>query len=137
MRYQILGLSLVAGLMVLAAPGTAQAQDSRSDVEIWAQSCSSCHAIQPARRYTADQWESIMVHMKLTANLTDAESAAVLRFMTQGARKPGATYDEDRGAASLSARLDRYLSTLGTAVAAPPRLVAAELRPDRPQSGRK
>jgi Dihaem cytochrome c len=135
MRYQILGLSLVAGLIVLSAPGTAQAQDSRSDVEIWAQSCSSCHAIQPARRYTADQWGSIMVHMKLTANLTDAESAAVLRFMSQGARKQAGTEEDYQAAAALSARVDRYLSTLGTAVAEPPRL-AAEVRPGRPEGGR-
>lgn len=80
----VLGV-LSAGVLGLATDGYGQ----RSGVEIWSQNCGRCHLPQPAHRYTADQWESIIYHMKLTARLTDAETEAVLGFLKGGAKKVG------------------------------------------------
>ncbi len=79
---------LAGGLLgIAAASGPAGALAQRSGVEVWAQTCGNCHVIQPARRYTADQWASIMTHMKIASRMTDAEADAVLRFLQRGARK--------------------------------------------------
>ena len=77
-------VSLTALLSVLSSP--AQAQE-RTGVEIWSQSCGNCHTAQPPVRYTADQWESITMHMTITARLTDEEMMAVKQFLESGARK--------------------------------------------------
>jgi mono/diheme cytochrome c family protein len=79
---------IAAGLLAITsafAPTALVAQ--RSGVEIWSQSCGSCHAIQPANRYTGDQWETIMENMKLVARLTDADAEAILEFLKGGAKR--------------------------------------------------
>ncbi len=80
----VFAASLV-GLAALTLPATLSAQ--RSGVEIWSQTCGSCHMMQPAVRYTAGQWESIMAHMALASRLTDAEAEAVLEFLKGGAKQ--------------------------------------------------
>ncbi|WP_456427313.1 c-type cytochrome [Rhodocaloribacter sp.] len=77
-------VSLAALLALPTSP--AQAQE-RTGVEIWSQSCGNCHTAQPPVRYTADQWESIVVHMTISARLTDEEMMAVKEFLESGARK--------------------------------------------------
>jgi len=62
-----------------------EATAQRSGVEIWGQTCGNCHSMQPASRYTAKKWESVMLHMKINARLSDKESAAVLEYLKFGA----------------------------------------------------
>ncbi len=81
----LLAGALAGVLMAFSLPTSVQAQ--RSGVEIWSQTCGNCHNIQPANRYTADQWESIMVRMRTWARLTDDESDAVLEFLQGGAKR--------------------------------------------------
>lgn len=76
----------VAGLLVTAAmvvPTNAAAQ--RSGVQIWSTVCGQCHIAQPPNRYMAKDWESIGIHMMVTARLTSAQARAVLDFLKQGA----------------------------------------------------
>ncbi|MFQ5571228.1 MAG: c-type cytochrome [Rhodothermales bacterium] len=75
---------LIGLLLALSLPATAQNQ--RTGVEVWAQTCGNCHINQPAARYTAERWESIMTHMKIYARITDEESDAVLQFLQGGAK---------------------------------------------------
>ena len=81
----LLAGGLAGVLMAFSLPTSVQAQ--QSGVEIWSQTCGNCHKIQPANRYTADQWESIMVRMKIWARLTDDGSDAVLEFLKGGAKR--------------------------------------------------
>ncbi|HET7039202.1 MAG TPA: hypothetical protein VFH97_04900, partial [Gemmatimonadales bacterium] len=80
---------LAAGLLTLAAAPT-RLEAQRSGVEIWSQTCGRCHLPQPAIRYTADQWESIMLDMALFARMTDDDAEAVLEFLKGGARRVAA-----------------------------------------------
>lgn len=97
-------LLLVGCLTVssLGLPASAGAQ--RSGVEIWAQNCGRCHMPQPANRYTADQWETIVYNMRQLARLTDAETEAVLEFLKGGA-KTVARHDPAPGPAIGARRL--------------------------------
>jgi len=102
--HRLLKVLIPAGLVVsatIASPVSAAAQ--RSGVEIWAQSCGRCHRPQPARRYTAERWETIMAQMRIYARLTDAEANAVLEFL-QGSAKPVAR--EESGADSTTVVTD-------------------------------
>lgn len=79
---------LAAGLLAVAAQATpARLEAQRSGVEVWSQTCGRCHLPQPAIRYTADQWESIMMDMAIFARLTDDDAAVVLEFLKGGAKK--------------------------------------------------
>ncbi len=79
------GLSAVAFLAV-PSPGGAQ----QSGVEIWSQNCGRCHMLQPANRYTAEQWGSIMMNMGIVARFTTHETEAVLAFLEGGAKRVAA-----------------------------------------------
>lgn len=84
-RIMLVSVLLSAGALGMPADGHGQ----RSGVEIWSQNCGRCHLPQPANQYTADQWESILYHMRLAARLTDAETEAVLAFLQGGAKRVG------------------------------------------------
>lgn len=76
-----------AGLVAVASSGApTHLAAQRSGVEIWSQNCGNCHMIQPANRYTAGGWESVVAHMTIVARLTDAEADAVLEFLKGGAK---------------------------------------------------
>lgn len=75
----------LVGIVAFTAPASLAAQ--RSGPEIWSQTCGRCHLIQPANRYTASQWESIMMNMEILARMTDDEADAVLAFLKGGAKR--------------------------------------------------
>jgi len=85
MKYFKQTLVLALGAIIVFVPTKALAQSS--GVEIWSQRCGMCHNQQPADRYTADKWGSIMTHMTLTARLTSAQAEEVLNFLKAGARQ--------------------------------------------------
>lgn len=76
---------LAGAVMAISLPGNLAAQ--RSGVEMWSQTCGNCHRIQPADRYTADQWVTILGQMSVQARLTDEEEASILAFLQSGAKK--------------------------------------------------
>ena len=84
-NHVLLAGGLAGVLMAFSLPTSVQAQ--RSGVEVWSQTCGNCHKIQPANRYTADKWESIMRRMRTWARLTDDDADAVLEFLQGGAKR--------------------------------------------------
>jgi mono/diheme cytochrome c family protein len=95
--YAIKRFCVVAGLIGVAAallPADSTAQ--QSGVEIWSQTCGNCHMIQPANRYSADQWQKLMMHMRITARMTDEDADAVLQFLKGGARPVAAVNSGSR-----------------------------------------
>lgn len=55
---------------------------SRSGAELWSQSCTFCHHyLRDPSYYSADQWEVILFHMRVRANLTAHEHRAILEFL--------------------------------------------------------
>ncbi|NIM49010.1 MAG: c-type cytochrome [Gemmatimonadales bacterium] len=81
--------------------------------------------VQPANRYTADQWESIMVDMMILARMTDDEAAAVLDFLKGGAKR--VAQSEAEGEQRVLARLASSDPTLtGTAVPSGAEIYAKE-----------
>lgn len=109
--------TLLAGLLVAAAAAAPRAATAQpSGVETWARNCGRCHVPQPANRYTAKDWESIVTHMMITARLTDSEADAVLEFLKGGAKRVAGAPEAALPRWPRSARL-ASLETVGPAVA--------------------
>jgi cytochrome c553 len=81
--------SIALGLFGVSIPATIQAQ--RSGVQAWVQTCGNCHAIQPANRYDAVNWQRIVSHMRVAARISDAEAQAITQFLQSGARQIAST----------------------------------------------
>ena len=52
--------------------------------EIWAENCIRCHYLRPSTQYSPAQWDVIVSHMRMRANLNGEEQRAVYQLMTGG-----------------------------------------------------
>ena len=56
-------------------------------VEIWTMNCSRCHTYRGPNEFPAAQWQTLMMHMRVRANLPAAQAREVLKFLQAGAGK--------------------------------------------------
>jgi mono/diheme cytochrome c family protein len=56
----------------------------KSGAELWANNCVRCHNIRSPSNYSPAQWEVIMMHMRVRANLTPEEHKKILEFLKTG-----------------------------------------------------
>lgn len=55
---------------------------TQSGARLWSQSCTFCHHyLRDASYFSQAEWDIIMMHMRLRANLTAAEHRAILQFL--------------------------------------------------------
>lgn len=52
-----------------------------SGEELWSNNCLRCHNIRPPTMYSDPQWEVIVHHMRLRANITGQEQRAIVEFL--------------------------------------------------------
>jgi len=64
---------------------TAQAEpkgeEQKGGAQLWAEKCSQCHYARDPGAFGPAQWEMIMLHMRVRANLTVKEHRAILEFL--------------------------------------------------------
>src|SRR5438552_17579959 len=56
----------------------------KSGAELWAENCVRCHNIRSPSNYSPAQWEIVMTHMRVRANLTPEEHKKILEFLKSG-----------------------------------------------------
>ncbi|NOX52072.1 MAG: cytochrome c [Gammaproteobacteria bacterium] len=49
----------------------------------WANTCARCHNMRDPRELRDDQWQGVVAHMRVRANLTGKEARDVLLFLQQ------------------------------------------------------
>jgi hypothetical protein len=49
--------------------------------ELWSNNCMRCHNIRPGTMYGNAQWDVIVHHMRLRANITGQEQRAIVEFL--------------------------------------------------------
>jgi len=62
------------------APNSA-ADMQPSGEELWTMNCQRCHNIRPATMYSNAQWDVIVHHMRVRANITGEEQRAIVEFL--------------------------------------------------------
>jgi hypothetical protein len=53
----------------------------KSGVQLWADNCMRCHNGRPPEEFSAAQWETIVHHMRLRADLTGEEEREIVKFL--------------------------------------------------------
>ena len=56
----------------------------KGGAELWAENCIRCHNIRSPSNYSPAQWEVVMMHMRVRANLTPGEHKKILEFLKSG-----------------------------------------------------
>jgi cytochrome c5 len=66
-----------------APAATAQkvAATGKGGAELWGQTCGHCHNIRSPSSYSDAQWDVVMLHMRVRANLTGEEQRKILQFL--------------------------------------------------------
>jgi len=62
-------------------------EDPLSGAELWTMNCSRCHMIRSPGEFTAAQWQTILMHMRVRANLPAAQAREIQKFLQAGAGK--------------------------------------------------
>ncbi|MDP4128829.1 MAG: cytochrome c [Bacteroidota bacterium] len=56
---------------------------AKTGVQLWTENCQRCHNTPSAASFSAEQWETIGLHMQSRALLTDEERKKIVEFMKQ------------------------------------------------------
>src|SRR6266550_4251176 len=64
--------------------GTTPSAAEKSGAQLWAENCVRCHNIRSPSNYSPAQWEVVMMHMRVRANLTPQEHKKILAFLKAG-----------------------------------------------------
>ena len=79
----VLGCVMAFGCMNLGRPGETMAAQ-KSGAELWANNCRRCHNFRSPASYNDVQWDIVMMHMRVRANLTAEEHKTILEFLQAG-----------------------------------------------------
>lgn len=63
------------------ASAAAQQSSTRSGAQLWSENCSRCHYVRPPQSYSDAQWQVVVHHMRLRADLTGQEQRAITAFL--------------------------------------------------------
>jgi mono/diheme cytochrome c family protein len=58
-----------------------------SGAELWTLNCSRCHTIRSPGEFTAAQWRTILMHMRVRANIPAVQAREIQKFLEAGAGK--------------------------------------------------
>src|ERR1700730_773552 len=58
-----------------------------SGAELWTLNCSRCHMIRSPGEFTAAEWKTILIHMRVRANIPAAQAREIQKFLEAGAGK--------------------------------------------------
>lgn len=72
--------SMVAVLSINGCAPT-KAVAAKSGAQLWAENCQRCHNTPSPASYSAEQWETIGMHMQTRALITDAERKKIVDFL--------------------------------------------------------
>ena len=74
---------LVAGCMAGNRPTTQPAEQAsaRTGAQLWSDNCSRCHWARPPQSYSDAQWQAVVHHMRLRADLTGQEQRKITEFL--------------------------------------------------------
>jgi hypothetical protein len=77
------GMAALGGCTTMRSHEMAAAntESDGSGSRLWAQNCIRCHNMRPPTTYSDAQWEVIMMHMRIRANLTPTEHKQILEFL--------------------------------------------------------
>jgi mono/diheme cytochrome c family protein len=68
-----------------AAPEKPAESNALSGATLYAINCSRCHQERYATEFTAAQWKTIMIHMRVRANLPAAQAREIQKYMLDNA----------------------------------------------------
>jgi len=64
-----------------STPNSKKGAPAHSGAQLWAQNCGRCHNIRSPDSLSDAQWDIVVLHMRIRANLTAEEHKQILAFL--------------------------------------------------------
>lgn len=64
-----------------SAPSKAPADAGPDVAKMWAQNCTRCHNMRPAKGFSDAQWDVLVHHMRVRGNITGSDARAIAEFL--------------------------------------------------------
>jgi hypothetical protein len=79
-------LGVLTAITIASSVGCAVTEKitDKSGAQLWGENCMRCHNSPPPDDYSDAQWETIGMHMRLRANLTNDEEKKIVEFLQSG-----------------------------------------------------
>jgi hypothetical protein len=68
----------------VAAGNPASIASGKGGAQLWGERCQFCHNARSPSTYNDAQWEVVMLHMRIRANLTPEEQKKIQEFLKSG-----------------------------------------------------
>jgi mono/diheme cytochrome c family protein len=80
---KIAATMVLLGAVLLCLPPQAGAGEKKapSGGELYAQNCGRCHEPRPPLERTDKEWRTLILHMRVRANLTGEDARRIVQFM--------------------------------------------------------
>jgi hypothetical protein len=75
-----INILLVSGMFLQSCAPTKEISE-KSGVQLWGENCNRCHNAPTPDQYSKDQWDVIVMHMKVRAMITNDEATKILNFL--------------------------------------------------------
>lgn len=78
----LLGLVFLLGSLVVAGCSSSKTMVAeKTGAQLWGENCVRCHNAPSPPAFSDAQWETIALHMRVRANLTQEEVAKIVDFL--------------------------------------------------------
>ncbi len=74
---------IVAIILTLISCKVSQNVADKSGAQLWGENCQRCHNTPTPSSFSADQWETIGMHMQTRALITEQERKKIVDFLQQ------------------------------------------------------
>ncbi len=79
----ILGVALILylGTVITSCSSTSQISASKGGAQLWGENCLRCHNAPTPETFSDTEWDVMVTHMRVRANLTDEEAEKVVEWI--------------------------------------------------------
>lgn len=74
-------LLLFSAICFYGCKTTKMIVEEKSGAQLWAENCSRCHNSPSPTVYSDDKWETVSMHMKIRANISNNEIKLIKDFL--------------------------------------------------------
>ncbi len=77
----VLGLIVIGSGVLVSCSGSSQLVSEKTGAQLWGENCVRCHNAPTPPAFNDYQWETIAIHMRVRASLTDEEVTKIVEFL--------------------------------------------------------
>ncbi len=77
----LLMIILVTSLTTMYSCAVSQQVTDKTGTQLWGENCGRCHNAPGPGEFSAVNWDIVGKHMKVRANITDAEEKKIIEYL--------------------------------------------------------